>query len=215
MKISNIQYKSVLPLIIFMLCMFNMPAISHAQSGSMYYDLVTPAPEEATFYNSFNTKNNTQNANQSPSVDLAPAGGSQAVQPAGGSQDATRGSGVNTTNTTNNATKSSGVVTTLTNPLKGVNSISDLILTFMKIISYLAVIFGVIMLMWVGLQFVLAQGNPEEIKKRSNQLLWVVVGIGVILGARILVSVMINTLQATGTINPEITRSAQNAINSQ
>ncbi|MDD5165516.1 MAG: pilin [Candidatus Pacebacteria bacterium] len=110
------------------------------------------------------------------------------------------------------AHSTSNEVTTLTNPLKGVNSVSDLIFTFMKIISYIAVIFGVLMLMWVGLQFVLAQGKPEEIKKRSNQLLWVIVGIGIILGARILVSVIINTLDATGSVNSSVIQSAQNAI---
>ncbi len=103
-------------------------------------------------------------------------------------------------------------VTTLKNPLKGVNSVSDLIFTFMKIISYIAVIFGVLMLMWVGLQFVLAQGKPEEIKKRSNQLLWVIVGIGIILGARILVSVVINTLEASGAADSAVIQSAKNAI---
>jgi len=108
-----------------------------------------------------------------------------------------------------------GQVNTLVSPLKGVNSVSDLIFTFMKIISYLAVIFGVIMLMWVGLQLVLAQGKPEEIKKRSNELLWVVVGIGVILGARIIVTTVINTLQATGTVNQSIINSANKAIQTQ
>ena len=106
-------------------------------------------------------------------------------------------------------------VATLKSPLQNVNSISDLILTFMKVVSYIAVIFGVLMIMYVGMQFVLAQGKPEEIKKRSNQLLWVVVGIGVILGARILVTVIINTLEATGTINPAIITNARNGINSQ
>jgi prolipoprotein diacylglyceryltransferase len=85
----------------------------------------------------------------------------------------------------------------------------------MKIVSYLAVIFGVLMLMWVGFQMVLAQGKPEEIKKRANELLWVVVGIGVILGARILVTTIINTLQATGTVNPAIIQNAKTAINNQ
>ncbi|HTK33132.1 MAG TPA: pilin [Candidatus Paceibacterota bacterium] len=138
------------------------------------------------------------------------------------SQPATMtGSPIDPTNTsaakqnTSAGSNNSNTVTTLSNPLKGVNSISDLIFTFMKIVSYLAVIFGVIMLMWVGLQFVLARGNPEEIKKRSNQLLWVVVGIGVILGARILITVIINTLQSTGTVNPAVIQSAQNAINNQ
>jgi len=106
-------------------------------------------------------------------------------------------------------------VATLKSPLQGVNSISDLIFTFMKIVSYLAVIFGVIMLMWVGLQFVLARGKPDEITKRSQELLWIVVGIGVILGARILITVVINTLSATGTINPAIIQNAKNAINTQ
>ena len=85
----------------------------------------------------------------------------------------------------------------------------------MKIVSYIAVIFGVLMIMWVGMQLVLAQGKPEEIKKRSNELLWVVVGIGVILGARILITTVINTLQATGTVNPAIITNARNAINGQ
>ncbi len=106
-------------------------------------------------------------------------------------------------------------VVTLKNPLQNVNSISDLILAFMKIVSYLAVIVGVLMLMWVGLQFVLARGNPEELKKRSNELLWIIIGIAVILGARILISVIINTLQATGTVNPAIIQSAQSVIKSQ
>jgi hypothetical protein len=134
----------------------------------------------------------------------------------GGTQPGTvRGPGVTPSATPVGSETDSGKVVTLSNPLKGVNSISDIIFTFMKIISYLAVIFGVIMIMWVGLQLVLAQGKPDEITKRSYQLLWVVVGIGVILGARILITVVINTLQATGTVNPAVIQSAQNAINSQ
>ena len=113
------------------------------------------------------------------------------------------------------ATTQSDTLFTLSNPLKGVNSISDIVLTFMKILSYLAVIFGVIMLMWVGFRYVMARGNPDEIKKRSLQLLWVIIGIGVILGARVLITVVINTLQASGTVNPAVIQSAQNAINSQ
>ena len=116
---------------------------------------------------------------------------------------------------TNNSSGGSGSTFTLKSPLQGVNSVSDLIFTFMKIVSYLAVIFGVIMIMWVGMQLVLAQGKPEEIKKRSNELLWVIVGIGVILGARILITTVINTLQATGTVNPAIITNARNAINNQ
>ena len=114
--------------------------------------------------------------------------------------------------TANNSNTSNSKTFTLSNPLTGVNSVSDIVFTFMKILSYLAVIFGVIMLMWVGLQFVLAQGKPEEIKKRSNELLWIVVGVGIILGARILITVVINTLSASGAVNSSIIQNASNAV---
>ncbi len=112
----------------------------------------------------------------------------------------------------NCGSNSSGSVTTLCNPLQGVNSISDLVLKFMVIVSYLAVIFGVLMLIWIGLQFVMAQGKPEEIKKHREQLLWVIVGIGVVLGAKVLVTMVINTLQATGTVNSTVLNNTSNAL---
>ena len=84
----------------------------------------------------------------------------------------------------------------------------------MTIVSYLAVIFGVLMLIWIGLQFVLAQGKPEEIKKHREQLLWVIVGIGVVLGAQVLVKVVVGTLQATGTVNQSVLNNVNNALNS-
>ena len=118
----------------------------------------------------------------------------------------------NSSSNSNCGASSNGSVTTLCNPLQGVNSISDLILKFMVIVSYLAVIFGVLMIIWIGLQFVLAQGKPEELKKHREQLLWVIVGIGVILGAKVLVTVVINTLQATGTINSTVINNTSNAL---
>ena len=121
--------------------------------------------------------------------------------------------GSGSANSSNSSSNCSGSICTLKNPLNGVNTVSDVVLVFMKIVSYLAVIFGVLMIMWVGLQLVLAQGKPEEIKKRSNELLWVVIGIGIIIGARILVSVVINTLQATGAVNSTITQNAQTTLN--
>ncbi len=99
---------------------------------------------------------------------------------------------------------------TLQNPLK-VNSISDIILTFMQIATYLAVLFGVLALVYVGLQYVLARGNSERMKELSKWLLYIVIGLAVIIGARILVSVIINTLEATGTVNPSIIQNAKNA----
>jgi hypothetical protein len=109
---------------------------------------------------------------------------------------------------------SSNSTFTLQNPLK-VNSVSDIILTFMQVATYLAVLFAVLMIVYVGLRFVLARGDSAELTKRKDQLLWIVVGVAVIIGARILISVIINTLSATGTVNPSIIQNAQNAIKKQ
>ena len=178
----------------------------------------TPATQTSSSANNSGTNGNATLLPAGGNQQTLPAGGNQQTLPAGGEQQTPASQitpNTNTNTNTSNTSGNSGGVVTLQNPLKGVNSISDLILAFMKIVSYLAVIAGVLMLMWVGLQFVMARGNPEEIKKRSNELLWIVIGIAVILGARILVSVIINTLEATGTVNSAIIQNDRSAINSQ
>jgi hypothetical protein len=217
MNFTNMKKRIVLVLAV---ALFVMPmALIHAQSvsypnsqtqnpsldGSLY-----PDNSAANSYN--NTPNNLYTGTVAPQPTPTP---NTSIPSASGAANLPPATNIGSSNTQSGGNTTSGPVFTLSNPLHGVNSVSDLIFIFMKILSYLAVIFGVIMLMWVGLQFVLARGNPEEIKKRSNQLLWIIVGIGVILGARILISVVINTLQATGTVNSSIIQNAQNAINSQ
>ena len=133
---------------------------------------------------------------------------SQATSPGSGQSGSAGG-----TNTGNSAGGTNNVAPstfTLQNPLKA-NSVSEIILAFMQIASYIAVLFGVLALVYVGLQFILARGNSERMKELSRWLMYIVIGIAVILGARIIVSVIIGTLQATGTVNPAIIQSAQNA----
>lgn len=102
------------------------------------------------------------------------------------------------------------VTFTLQNPLK-VNSIGGLVKNFVEIFSYLAVIFAVLVLIYVGFSFVMARGKPEETKRLKLWLGWTVVGIAVIIGARLMIDVVINTLSATGTISPNVIRSARDA----
>jgi len=102
----------------------------------------------------------------------------------------------------------------LQNPLSSkFNSVGGLVQGFLEIFSYIVVLFAVLALIWVGLKFVLAQGNPEEMKKLKDWLLWIVVGVAIVIGARIIVSVVINTLQATGTVNQNVIDNANNALN--
>jgi len=100
---------------------------------------------------------------------------------------------------------------TLQNPLK-VDSLGGLIEAFVEVFSYIVILFAVLAIIYVGLQYILARGNSEEITKRTDQLKWIVIGVAVVIGARIIVSVVINTLGASGVVDQSVIRSANNAI---
>ncbi len=102
----------------------------------------------------------------------------------------------------------------LQNPLDAkFNTVGGVINGFLGIFTYLVILFAVIMIIYVGLRFVLAQGNTTELTKRKDQLLWLLVGVGIVIGARILIGAVINTLDATGVVQPGVINNAQNAIN--
>ena len=107
-----------------------------------------------------------------------------------------------------------GTIFSIKNPLQA-NSVGELVQTAATIFSYLAVLAGVIALIWTGLQYILAQGKPERIKELKTQLLWVVVGIGIVIGARIMISIVINTLSASGVVNEDIINNANKALERQ
>lgn len=109
------------------------------------------------------------------------------------------------------ASNTSGSKFTLQNPLK-VDSLGGLIEAFVEVFSYLVILFAVLALVYVGLQYILARGNPERMKELSNWLLWIMVGVAVVIGSRILVSVVINTLGASGVVDPKVIQSANNAL---
>ena len=110
--------------------------------------------------------------------------------------------------------------TTLQNPLCGPDNqscsnstLGGLISTFVTIFSYLVILFAVLMLIWTGLQYILARGNPEEMKKQTVRLGYIIIGIATVIGARVLITLIIDTLQASGTVSPDVIHSAQNALN--
>jgi hypothetical protein len=89
---------------------------------------------------------------------------------------------------------------TLSNPLK-VTSIGGLVKNFVDIFSVVVIILAVLTLIWVGLQFILARGDVAKMKELREWLLWIIVGIAVVISARLIVDIVINTLSATGTVD--------------
>jgi len=101
---------------------------------------------------------------------------------------------------------------TLQNPLK-VNSIGELVQTFVEIFSYIVILIAVVMFIVTGFRYILyaAQGNSSEISKLHRQLLWLVIGVGVVIGARVIIQIVINTIEATGTVSQGVIDNARNA----
>ena len=94
------------------------------------------------------------------------------------------------------STPGSGSGTTgLTNPLN-VGTLDALIT---EILQYAIILGGILlsfMLVYVGFQFVMAQGNPEAVSKARSMLLWTVIGGMLLLGAQSIAIVITSTVKS-------------------
>lgn len=100
---------------------------------------------------------------------------------------------------------------TLTNPLK-VASLGELVKSGVQVFSYIAVLIAALMFVVVGFKYIMAQGKPDEMKKASQWLLAIVIGVAIVIGANIAITIVINTLSATGVVDPKVIQSARDAI---
>jgi hypothetical protein len=121
------------------------------------------------------------------------------------------GSNQGQTGSDSGSNSNSTAVSTLDNPLK-VNSLGDLVKSGIQVFSYIAVLIAVLMFIVVGLRYILAQGKPQKMKEASQWLLYVVIGVAIVIGANVAITIVINTLSATGVVDPKVIQSAQNAI---
>ncbi len=88
------------------------------------------------------------------------------------------------------------------NPLadKKADSLISLITILLNnVVMPMAAVAVVIWIIWAGFQYLLAQGKPEALKKAHSQLLWSLIGAGVLLGAAGIAKVVENTIN--GLIN--------------
>ena len=91
---------------------------------------------------------------------------------------------------------------TLQNPLS-VTSLAGLIKTFVEMFSYFVIILAVLAFIWVGFQFILAQGKPDKLKELKSWLAWIAIGVAIVIGAQIMINIIINTLEATGVVSQQ------------
>lgn len=82
----------------------------------------------------------------------------------------------------------------LCNPLK-VNSIAGLIEAIAKIIFKIGFVVSAIFIIFSGLKFITARGNPEELKKAKSMFMWTILGTAILLGAVVIANVIQTTVQ--------------------
>jgi Type IV secretion system pilin len=79
------------------------------------------------------------------------------------------------------------------NPLKA-NDINELMVTIVDVAVKLGIVIAFLALIWVGFQFVVAQGDPGKISDAKTHFFYVIIGIAVLLGAKVIVEIIKGTL---------------------
>jgi hypothetical protein len=82
---------------------------------------------------------------------------------------------------------------TVVNPL-GVTTFCGLIKALLSAAVAIGIPIAVLFIVWAGLKFVLAKGNSTKLTEARTNMLYTVIGIGIFLGAWLLVMVIQNTV---------------------
>lgn len=83
----------------------------------------------------------------------------------------------------------------ISNPLSGVNSLEQVVLNVIKVVELLLIMATVIYLLYAGMMFVTARGEPGKITKARDALLWGMVGAALVLCARVIATTIQGTVQ--------------------
>lgn len=112
-----------------------------------------------------------------------------------GSNGSVSNNGGSAGNSGGEARKSSGGSKELTNPLKS-QSIEEFLLKIIDVLLVFALPIIVLYIMYAGYLFVTAQGDSGQVGEARSALLWAVVGGVIILGAKVIVTVIQGTITA-------------------
>lgn len=104
-------------------------------------------------------------------------------------------------NTANTNTSSTGLNFKIPNPIKA-KSITELISFILKLLFKIGIPLIVIFFLWAGFKFILAKGNPSEIKTAKSNLWHVVIGTAIFLGAYAIADIIVNTVKNTTGYSP-------------
>jgi zinc transporter ZupT len=81
------------------------------------------------------------------------------------------------------------------NPIK-VNTILELITLILKLIMEVGLPVIAIAIVYVGFKFVMAQGSSDKINEAKEAFLWVVIGAAIVLGAIVIRTIIMGTVES-------------------
>ena len=84
-------------------------------------------------------------------------------------------------------------VQTIQNPLEA-DTIPGLIADILDVVITIGFFISVFFIIYAGFLFVTAQGNDEKLSKAKTTFLWTIVGVAILLGAKVLANVVCGTL---------------------
>jgi hypothetical protein len=90
--------------------------------------------------------------------------------------------------------QATGCSTVICNPLGQTGDLGTFLVSLLNQLSKIAAMLAVLMIIYSGLQFVLARGNEGKITKAKSQLLYVVIGTAIVLGADVIINIVVNTI---------------------
>lgn len=91
----------------------------------------------------------------------------------------------------------------LANPLK-TDSVKSLLMLIVDLAMDIGIIIAILMIIYSGFKFILAQGNPEAIKDARNLLFAVIIGLAVLIAAKTIVSIIQNTLIQAKVVDEKV-----------
>ena len=117
---------------------------------------------------------------------------------AGGNDDTTAG-GNDTAPTNDTASGDFNLNITIDNPLAtDIDTLPEFVEEVLRIVLKVGIPIVTLFIIYAGLLFVMAAGNPEKLKKAKETLLWTLVGAAVLLGAWVIAEAIQGTLTQLG-----------------
>ncbi len=87
----------------------------------------------------------------------------------------------------------------LVNPLGSTRTLPELIDGILRIVLTIGIPVIALMIIYSGFKFVMAQGNPKELEEARRNLLYVLIGAGILLGAYVIAEAVVGTINAIRT----------------